>query len=96
MPRDDAMQAGLTITSVSHAYGAREVVRHVSVDVAPGELICLVGPSGCGKTTLLRLAAGLETLQQGRIAVAGTVVAEPGRSLPPESRGIGMDSPVPA
>jgi iron(III) transport system ATP-binding protein len=90
MPRDDAMQAGLTISSVSHAYARREVVHHVSVDVAPGELICLVGPSGCGKTTLLRLAAGLETLQQGRIAVAGRIVAEPGRSLPPESRGIGM------
>ena len=90
MPRDETAPLGLAVASVSHAYETRRVVDDVSVDVAPGELICLVGPSGCGKTTLLRLAAGLEPLQIGRISVDGDIVAEPGHVLPPESRGIGM------
>jgi iron(III) transport system ATP-binding protein len=90
MPRDKPAPLGLAVAAVSHAYETRRVVDDVSVDVAPGELICLVGPSGCGKTTLLRVAAGLEPLQIGRISVDGDVVAEPGHVLPPESRGIGM------
>jgi iron(III) transport system ATP-binding protein len=58
--------------------------------VAPGELVSLVGPSGCGKTTLLRIAAGLEELQQGQVMIDGCAVAEPGYVVPPERRGIGL------
>jgi iron(III) transport system ATP-binding protein len=56
----------------------------------PGEILCLLGPSGCGKTTLLRLAAGLEPLQHGRITLGGQLIAEPGRETPPEGRGVGF------
>ncbi len=80
----------LGIADVSHAYGGRTVVRGVTLTVAPGELVCLVGPSGCGKTTLLRIAAGLEELQQGRIMIDGCAVAEPGYVVPPEARGVGF------
>ena len=48
----------------------------VSLDVAPGEFVCLVGASGCGKSTLLNLVAGLDRVSGGRIAVAGD--ANPG------------------
>ena len=82
--------AALVLENVSHAFGALEAVSDVSLTLQPGELVCLLGPSGCGKTTLLRLAAGLEMLQRGRIAIAGKWVAEPGRSLPPERRGVGL------
>ncbi|MEU5787743.1 ABC transporter ATP-binding protein [Micromonospora purpureochromogenes] len=48
----------------------------VSLDVAPGEFVCLVGASGCGKSTLLNLVAGLDRTSGGRIALAGD--ASPG------------------
>jgi len=81
---------GLSIVGVSHAFGAKAVLHDVALEVATGELVCLLGPSGCGKTTLLRLAAGLEELQAGRIAIAGNEVAGPRRSLPPERRNVGL------
>src|SRR5262245_20498705 len=82
--------AGLDLSDIHHAYDGTPVVRDFALTVAPGELVCLLGPSGCGKTTVLRLVAGLEPLQRGRIAVAGRVVAEPGRDQPPEARGVGF------
>jgi iron(III) transport system ATP-binding protein len=81
---------GLQVQDLSHRYGDRRVVDRVAVAIAPGEVHCLVGPSGCGKTTTLRLIAGLEALQAGRIALNGRVLAEPGRSLPPERRRVGL------
>src|SRR5512134_3621043 len=83
---------GLRIFEVSHAYNGADVIRRVSLSVPPGEVACLLGPSGCGKTTLLRLAAGLEPLSRGRIAVGGQTVAEgaPPVSLPPEARRVGL------
>lgn len=51
----------------------------VSLNVAPGEFVCLVGPSGCGKTTLLNLIAGFEFPDQGTILVDDQVVIAPGR-----------------
>jgi len=83
-------QAGLLIGDLSHRFGDRLVVDRVDLGVAPGEVHCLVGPSGCGKTTTLRLTAGLETLQAGRISLNGRLLAAPGRSLPPERRRVGL------
>ncbi len=80
----------LSFQNVSHRFGDFQAVDSLSLDMAEGEIVCLLGPSGCGKTTSLRLAAGLETLQQGRIAIDGQVVAEDGYSAPPETRRIGM------
>ncbi|MCG8357425.1 MAG: ABC transporter ATP-binding protein, partial [Kiloniellales bacterium] len=51
---------------------------------------CLLGPSGCGKTTVLRIAAGLEPVQQGQVTLDGRVVADPRLAVPIEERGIGM------
>ncbi|MCQ4159167.1 ABC transporter ATP-binding protein [Roseomonas sp. GC11] len=80
----------LEIQGVRHSYGSRAVLRGVDLSVAPGEILCILGPSGDGKTTLLRLVAGLEALQAGRILIAGQVVAEPGREVPPEGRHAGF------
>lgn len=84
------MTDGLKMSNVSHMFGDNRVLRDVSFDVAPGELVCLLGPSGCGKTTALRLAAGLEKLQIGKIAVSDQIVARPGEYVEPEKRGVGM------
>jgi len=80
----------LDLTGIRHSYGSREVLRGVDLSVRAGEILCLLGPSGDGKTTLLRLIAGLEPLQEGRIALDGATLAEPGREVPPEQRHVGF------
>lgn len=82
--------AGLAVDDVTHFYGDFCAVRDADLRIAPGQVHCLLGPSGSGKSTLLRLVAGLETLQQGRIAIDGAEVAVPGRSTPPERRSVGF------
>lgn len=83
-------QGGIRLEGICHAYEGVSVVTDLTLEAAPGDLVCLLGPSGCGKTTTLRIAAGLEPLQIGRVVVGGAEVARPGRELPPEGRGIGM------
>ena len=88
--RPSALRGGLAIRGVSHSFDDRRAVDDVHLDIGAGELVCLVGPSGCGKTTLLRLSAGLVTLQQGTIEIDGSIVAAVGHSVPPEARGVGL------
>lgn len=76
----------LRLQGVSHAYGDIASLRDVSLDVAEGEILCLLGPSGCGKTTLLRIIAGLETEYEGAIAFNG----EDLRAIPAHKRGFGL------
>jgi iron(III) transport system ATP-binding protein len=85
-----AVVAGLLVEGLSHSFGTRKVVDDVRLAIPPGEVHCLVGPSGCGKTTTLRLVAGLEEIQAGSVSLSGRALAEPGRSLPPERRRVGL------
>ena len=80
----------LTLEGVSHAFNGIPAVDAVDLTVGEGELVCLLGPSGCGKTTVLRIAAGLEELQHGRVFIGQSEVARPGASVPPEERGVGL------
>lgn len=82
--------SGLILEGVSHRYGELLAVDGVDLRVEEGELVCLLGPSGCGKSTTLRIAAGLEPLQHGRVVIQGREVATPSASAPPEKRGVGL------
>jgi iron(III) transport system ATP-binding protein len=61
----------LTLTNVNKSFGAFTALGNINLTIAKGEFICFLGPSGCGKTTLLRIIAGLETQNAGRIVQQG-------------------------
>jgi putative spermidine/putrescine transport system ATP-binding protein len=67
-------------------YGTVTALDGLSLTLAPGELVALLGPSGCGKTTALRLLAGLEQTDEGRVIIDGDDVTD----LPTNKRNIGM------
>jgi iron(III) transport system ATP-binding protein len=83
--------ASVSFKELRKTFGAMAAVDSIDLDVADGELVCLVGPSGCGKSTLLRLAAGLETADSGEIQIAGkSMGAGSARLVPPEERNVGF------
>ena len=71
---------------VGKRFGATAAVQGVSLDIAAGEFFVLLGPSGCGKTTLMRMLAGFEAPDEGRVLLDGEDLA--GR--PPERRPVNM------
>ncbi|MFA5664831.1 ABC transporter ATP-binding protein [Castellaniella sp.] len=79
----------ITITGLHKQYGQTPVLRGIELDIPQGSVLALLGPSGCGKTTLLRLIAGFEPLDRGRIAFDQQVMASERVFVPPERRGIG-------
>ncbi len=80
----------ISCEGVDKQFGDTIAVRGMTFDLRRGELLSLLGPSGCGKTTALRLIAGFETPDRGRIHVGGQEVAGPRVNLPPERRRVGM------
>jgi iron(III) transport system ATP-binding protein len=80
----------LELAGVSRRLGTRKVLSGANLKVAAGESVAVVGRSGSGKTTLLRLVAGLDTPDEGTIALSGKVVSRPGYALAPWRRSIGF------
>ncbi len=66
----------IQVDHVTKRFGVFTVLNDVSLRVEAGELIALLGPSGCGKTTLLRILAGLERPDRGRIFLHGVEVTD--------------------
>jgi iron(III) transport system ATP-binding protein len=92
-PAESREPVGHTRVAVEHVsvrYGAIRALDDVSLDVAEGEIVCLLGPSGSGKSTLLRTIAGIDRPLSGRIAIDGREVAGPHRFVEPEHRCVGM------
>ncbi len=78
--------AGVRIEAVNLSYGDNHVLKSIDLDIRPGEFFAFLGPSGCGKTTLLRLIAGFNHADSGRVLVGDQDIS----SLPPWKRDIGM------
>ena len=90
MPPASQGASAVRLENVHHLYGHVPSVRGVSLEVFPGEVVCLLGPSGCGKTTALRIAAGLEAVAEGAVFVGPMETSRPGHTVPPEARDIGL------
>ena len=82
--------ARLTFEGVERRFRDSMALAGVSLDIAPGEVVCLLGPSGCGKTTLLRITSGIEKPSKGRVLINEFEVAGPNRFVPPEKRNVGL------
>jgi len=78
--------ASVEIEGVNLSYGANHVLKDVDLSIRPGEFFAFLGPSGCGKTTLLRLIAGFNEADTGRVTIGGRDIS----SLPPWKRDVGM------
>jgi iron(III) transport system ATP-binding protein len=75
---------------LSKIFGRVSAVEGLNLALPPGRFLALLGPSGCGKTTTLRLLAGFELPDRGKIEIGGRLVSAPGLHVPPEGRSVGM------
>jgi polar amino acid transport system ATP-binding protein len=82
--------AGVSITDLRKSYGSNEVLKGISLNVAPGEVVCLIGPSGSGKSTLLRCVNLLEQPNEGSIHVGGFEATDPDVDIDKMRRKVGM------
>ena len=76
----------LILDGISKIFGDVVALRRTSLSIASGELVALLGPSGCGKTTTLRIVAGFERSDTGRVLIGNQDVTH----LPPDRRELGM------
>ena len=83
---EPAREAALSIVSVTKRFGGFTAIDDLSLDINAGEFFALLGPSGCGKTTLLRMLAGLESPDSGRILLDGADISH----VPPHLRPVNM------
>ena len=92
MNNSAVLEAGLssavsvTFENINLSFGKTHVLKGIDLHIEPGEFFAFLGPSGCGKTTLLRLLAGFEAAQTGRVIIGEQEVSY----LPPWQRNLGM------
>jgi len=79
-------RVGVRLEGLSRRFGAVRALDGLDLELSPGELVALLGPSGCGKTTALRVLAGLEDADSGRVLVDGRDIT----GVPANRRDMGM------
>ncbi|MDW8360181.1 MAG: ABC transporter ATP-binding protein [Candidatus Caldarchaeum sp.] len=77
---------GIRLAGVSKSFGGKPVLKKVSLEIRSGEFFCVLGPSGSGKTTILRIIAGLERPDEGKVYFGDRDVTD----LPAKDRGVSM------
>ncbi|MCJ0869799.1 amino acid ABC transporter ATP-binding protein [Streptomyces sp. AP-93] len=80
----------IEIRGLHKSFGANHVLRGIDLDIARGEVVCVIGPSGSGKSTLLRCVNLLEEPSEGRVFVGGTEVTDLDVDIDAVRRRIGM------
>ncbi len=81
----------VSLQNVKKCFGKTTVIKNISLNFDEGKFVCLLGSSGCGKTTILRLIAGLEKPDEGKIYLNGKLASEDGKILiPPAKRESGF------
>jgi ABC-type Fe3+/spermidine/putrescine transport system ATPase subunit len=80
----------ITLEHITKRFSQTVAVDDVSMTIKSGERFVILGPSGSGKTTILRLIAGFEEPDIGKVVISGTVVSDPEIKVPPRKRNIGM------
>ncbi|MEX0951758.1 MAG: ABC transporter ATP-binding protein [Gammaproteobacteria bacterium] len=84
------MTARLNINDLTAGYDNAPIISAISLELAEGEIACLVGPSGCGKTTLLRTIAGFIKPLAGAVQIDAQTVSSTAQMVPVEARRVGM------
>lgn len=86
------MEDIIKVENVVKGYAKHQVLQNLDLNIKKGERFTLLGPSGCGKTVLIRLIAGHEVPDAGKISIDNTIVADSssGEYIPPERRGLGI------
>jgi iron(III) transport system ATP-binding protein len=82
--------SAVTVEALTKRFDETTALDAVTQDFPAGSFTALLGPSGCGKTTMLRLIAGFEAPDEGRVLFGDTVMADPNRQTPPEQRNVGV------
>ncbi|MGV1007923.1 MAG: amino acid ABC transporter ATP-binding protein [Dermatophilaceae bacterium] len=80
----------ITVEHLSKSFGDHEVLKDISLQIDPGEVVCVIGPSGSGKSTLLRCVNMLETPTSGRVVVGQHEMTNPDVDIDAARRRIGM------
>lgn len=82
--------SGLTFNDVVVRFGHKTILDNLNLSLTPGEIVCLLGESGSGKSTILRVAAGIQSLNSGTVRINNTVVSAQNYQIPPSERGVGL------
>ena len=80
----------ILIQNLSQIKDNKKILDNINLSIPINKVICLVGPSGCGKTSLLRVIAGLDKFNLGKIFFDNKLISKPQFSVPTENRNIGL------
>lgn len=84
------MESKISVKNLKKNFGRLEVLKHITIDIAEGEVVCMIGPSGSGKSTFLRCLNRLEKITAGEVVVDGHPISDPNVNINKVRENIGM------